>query len=127
MAVEYEIDREAGVARLRHIGEWESSVWERAIHALVRDPGFSPGMPVLVDVREQTMLPPPGEGGRAADDWRRFAPGSPVAFVALLGGATYGVVRQVSARSNGQVEVFTDPAQAEAWLRSTRPLAPSDE
>ena len=127
MAFECEIDREAGLARLRHRGEWESAAWEHAIQTLVRDPGFAPGMPVLVDVREQTTLPPPGEGGRAADDWRRFAPGSRVAFVAPLGGATYGVVRQVSARSNGQVEGFTDPAQAEAWLRSARPAALSEE
>lgn len=120
MAYEYEIDRSAGLVRVRSRGATDYAAWEKTMRTVVRDPGFSPGTPVLLDVRDQTTLPPPGESARAAEGWRRLVPGSHVAIIAPPGGAAYGVVRQVSARSNGQVEAFTDPEEAVAWLRSSR-------
>jgi hypothetical protein len=123
MAYEYDIDTQAGLVRLRNLGAADFSGWEKTMRALVRDPAYKEGMPVLFDVRQETLLPPPGESGRFADGWRRLVPASLVALVAPPGGAAFGVIRQVSALTNGQAEAFSDPAEAEAWLVSHRHAA----
>jgi hypothetical protein len=120
MAYKYEIDKRMVMVRLNSVGPSDFAEWEETMRTLVRDPAFMPGMPVLFDIRLETTLPPPGESGRLADGWRRFVPGSSIAIVAPPGGAAYGVVRQVSARSNGQVEAFTEIRDAEAWLQRHR-------
>lgn len=123
MAFEYEIDDTAHIVRLRSMGEFDATAWERMMRTVMRDPAWSAGIPILYDIRGETTLPPPGESARLTEAWRRLVPGSPVALVTLPGGAAYGVARQLSARSSGQIEAFTDPDEAEVWLASHRDAA----
>lgn len=115
-----------GFVRIRHDGPFDMVEWEKTMRAIACDARHRPGMPILFDDRGCTVLPPPGESRRVSDGWARLAPGSPVAIVATVGTAVYGVARQVSAQSNGQAEVFSEETEAEAWLLTPREPARSN-
>lgn len=70
---------------------------------------------ILLDVRAVSSVPPPGSGRSLAGQWLHLAGARPVAIVAR-GGAQYGLARQLSILSDGQIQPFETVDAARAWL-----------
>jgi hypothetical protein len=117
------------LARIRGFGPDEFASTNAALRSIAEDPRLKPGMPVLIDVRELDYLAtPPEVSAFASPD--SFPPVFIGRRVALLcrRGAQFGVARTFSAKAEpvgAQVEVFTEPDLALAWLAggTMRPLA----
>lgn len=119
MPFDYRIQPDSSLAVIRGFGEIDFDSWVAILEQLKADPAFAPHEPVLMDVREALNEPPPGTAPRIADTWKSLATGHPVAIVAGTL-AAYGVARQVSILTDGQVMAFRELDEALQWLTRRR-------
>ncbi len=84
-------------------------------------PGFRPGLPLLIDVREASEVPPHADAMVIASLHGAMLGGHPVAYVTRPG-AQYGVARQLEVAIEGAAKapafVFTEYDAAVEWIRS---------
>lgn len=117
-----------------HPGEFLARVrgWDRddfastaeALRTIGQDPRLSPGMPVLMDVRDLEYIATPPEVASFAspDILQGLFSGRRVAIVTRRG-AQFGVARTFAAKaetSGSEVEIFAEPELALAWLAGRR-------
>jgi hypothetical protein len=100
---------------VRGHGVVDLATWEEAMHQLVADPQFTPGLPILLDVTETTNPPTIGEAAVAAIRWRALAPKSRGAILTAHE-LDFDAARQVERITDRRVRAFEDRAAAIAWL-----------
>src|SRR5262245_27780975 len=117
------------LARIRGFGPDNFGSTNTAMQTIASDPRLKPGMPVLLDVRELDYLATPPEVSAFAspDSLPPVFHGRRVAILSRRG-AQFGVARTFAAKAEpvgAQVEVFTEPDLALAWLAggTIRPFA----
>jgi hypothetical protein len=119
VALDYRIDRDPLVARLRGWDVIGFEEWLSLMATLRTDPLFAESMPIVLDLRDEAFGPPLEAAPQIAEAWRHFVPGHAVALVTRAGSAGFRLGEAVKAL-NGQVEVFTHIADALTWLDARR-------
>jgi hypothetical protein len=119
MPNEYTIDAEQHLVRVRMWGALTQAEILTVVGRLIADPRCLPGFLQLIDLREASTAAVTGDHLRqiASSD---LDPASRRAFVVADPG-TYGLARLFAARREmnrapEQIAVFTNIAEAEAWL-----------
>jgi hypothetical protein len=112
------------LARVRGWGRDDFASTAEAMRAIGEDPRLSPGMPVLMDVRDLEYIATPPEVASFASPelLQTLFSGRRVAIVTRRG-AQFGVARTFATRaetSGSQVEIFAEPELALAWLAGKR-------
>jgi hypothetical protein len=117
------------LARIRGFGPDDFASTNEAMRSIAGDPRLSQGMPVMMDIRELDYLATPPEVSAFAspDSLPELFHGRRVALLCRRG-AQFGVARTFAAKVEpvgAQVEVFTEPSLALAWLAGgvMRPFA----
>jgi hypothetical protein len=119
----FEIHRVGEVIEVRVVGEWTREDYLRACAEAVAMPSTSG---VVFDLREMTNVPAPGRGAILAHEVPVLLPKRPVAFVVRPDTALYGVVRQITALTKGDIQCFDDLEPAIAWLMTAQRTAESE-
>jgi hypothetical protein len=112
------------LARVRGFGNDDFASTLAAMRAIGEDPRLTPGMPILMDVRELDYLATPPEVSSFAspDTMPAFFDGHRIAILSRRG-AQFGVARTFAAKADGagfETEVFVEPDLALAWLLRRR-------
>ena len=101
------------VVEVRVTGEWPREEYLRACAEAAAVPHVRG---VLFDLREMTNVPAPGRGAILAHEVPLLLPQRQVAFVVRLNTALYGVVRQITTLTQGELRLFHDRDSALEWL-----------
>lgn len=112
------------LARVRGWDRDDFASTAEAFRTIGKDPRLSPGMPVLMDVRDLEYIATPPEVASFAspDLLQALFAGRRVAIVTRRG-AQFGVARTFAAKaeaSGSEVEIFAEPELALAWLAGRR-------
>ena len=125
MPYEEKVIEGEGYALILSYGEVSAQQRIEVMKRPLQEPAFAPGMSVLVDARQLESTPPFVEFEKIARAQARMLAGHPIAILSALN-AKYGVARQAAmlteAAGGGHVSVFTDHAEAIAWIRTLSPL-----
>ena len=115
------VDTTQHVVTLRYTGTTSFEQWREAMHALLANPAYQPGMCVVADHREADDIPSP-EFVRAKVDWlEAHADSFPGCGWAIIARdlADYGMSRMAEMlveRTTVALRAFRDYAEARAWL-----------
>lgn len=120
MPFDYRIEPDSLLAVMTGVGEIDFDSFVAVLERLRADSAFRPHTAILLDVREALNEPPPGTAPRLADKWKSLAAGHAVAIVVGTL-AAYGVARQISILTDGQVMAFKDIDEALQWLPRRHP------
>ena len=118
MPFELRVTPGESLARVRGWGRDDFASTTEAIQRLGEDPRLSPGMPVLMDVRELDYLATPPEVTQFASG-PRFLAGHRIALL-VRRGAQLGIAKSFVEKSEDaseRIEVFAEEALALEWLR----------
>ena len=117
----FELRRIDRIVEVRVEGVWPREEFLQAC-AAVRDDAAIAG--VLFDLRAMTNVPAPGRGPALANELPQLLQGRNTAFVVALDTAVYGVVHQITAMSDSDIQMFTDRESALAWLAAKASRTP---
>jgi hypothetical protein len=117
----FELHRFDNLVEVRVVGELSRAEGLRACAEAAAIPNV---VGVLFDLREMTNVPGPGRGPRLADELPLLLPGRRVAFVVRPNTVLYGVVRQITMLTKGDLQLFDDRHIAVAWLMEAPGAAP---
>ena len=109
----FELHRSENLVEVRVVGEFPRAEGLRACAEAAAVPNV---VGVLFDLREMTNAPGPGRGPMLADEIPLLLPGLRVAFVVQPNSVLYGVVRQITTLTKGDLQLFDDRHIALAWL-----------
>ena len=116
----YHIDELVGVVYLSLRGELTIELLRAALAGVMGSPGLRRGLPFYVDCRVLTSIPTPAEIDAFAADLsshRGAVRGKAAIVVMTRMGMDYGDMwHAVAGSMNADIEVFTSPADARAWL-----------
>jgi hypothetical protein len=125
MSISYEIDPRSGVVRLQFRSEATFTRTIEVLHALANDPRLPETLDMLVDLRESPPLPDSAQLRTIVSELGRLGPELRLGACALVASSDshYGMSRMFAVyaeRAFAAVQVFREPAEAEAWLSANR-------
>ena len=109
----FDLHRTGNVVEVRVVGEWPRDEYLLACAEAAAIPDVRS---VLFDLREMTNVPAPGRGAILANEMPYLLPQRRVAFVVRPNTALYGVVRQITALTKDDLQLFDDRDSALRWL-----------
>jgi hypothetical protein len=114
----FTVHRSGDVVEIYVAGDWPRDEYVRACAEAMAIPGCTG---ILFDLRGMTNAPGPGRGAVLAAEVPALLPRRRVAFLAQPNTTLYGVLRQITAMTKGDLQLFTDEETARAWLAGRAP------